>query len=186
MAMACWNGINWECNANVITYLESLTTSFNMDTENNADKEGKSPTEVVGISPVEVSFSTTYRVETGTHDIKGIINMWKSMIGAAAPLIIGTEVFGADMMQLQSVSFSNIDVRNDGTIRAATVSFKFKEYIKNIKKAAVTSTKSSTSITKNIGVDATSTNTAISVGPSKWEKERKKQKRLMDEELLIQ
>lgn len=159
MAIAYWNGYTWECNSNVISYLETLTTSFSIETQSNADKDGKSPTETVGISPVEISFKTTYRIETGTADIRGIMNDWKSMIGQAAPLIIGSEVFGADMMQLQSVAFSDIKLRHDGFIRACTVSFKFKEYIE--KKQTVKSGQSFDS-------------TAITIGPTTREKAKKK------------
>lgn len=163
MAMASWNGYSWECNGNVLSYLESLTTSFAIETQSNADKDGKSPTETVGLSPVEVSFTTTYRVETGTKDVRGIMNAWKEMIGKAAPLIIGDEVFGADMMQLQSVSFSDIGIRSDGFIRACTVSFKFKEYVEKKKKVKA-ETKAGSSMNS----------TALNVGPSTKEKAKRK------------
>lgn len=164
MAMASWNGMTWECNSNVISYLESLSTSFSMDTQNNADKEGKSPTETVGLSPVEISFSTTYRIETGTHNIQATINLWKTMIGKAAPLIIWNDVFGPDLVQLQSVSVSNVSLRPDGMMRAATVSFKFKEYVETKKSVEKKETSSNSATTE----------TALNVGPTKEEKTRKK------------
>ena len=129
MAIAYWNGISWECNAREISYMDDLSTSFSIDTQNNADKEGKSPTEEVGVNPIEISFSTTYRVETGTSNIRNLINKWKSMIGLSAPLLIGSEVFGPDLVQLQSIGVSDISIRHDGVIRAAKLSFKFKEFI---------------------------------------------------------
>lgn len=162
MVMASWNGYSWECNGNVMSYLESLTTSFAIETQSNADKDGKSPTETVGISPIEISFTTAYRVETGTKDVRGIMNAWKSMVGKAAPLIIGTEVFGADMMQLQSVSFSDIGIRSDGFIRSCKVSFKFKEYVESKKKVKASNTGSSTN------------STALNIGPTTREKAKKK------------
>lgn len=153
MAMAYWNGISWECSPYEIAYLEGLTTSFSMDTENNADKEGKSPTEEIGLKPIEISFSTVYRVETGTADIQAVINMWKSMIGLSAPLIIGSEVFGPELSQLQSVGVSDIGLRHDGTMRAAKLTFKFKEFVE-----------------EPVTAENTSTTSAVKVGASKSEK----------------
>ena len=128
MVMAYWNGMTWECSPNVITYLESLSTSYSMKTDTNADKEGNAPTEQVVLADEEISLSTTYRVETGTGNIKEIINQWKAMIGMAAPLIIGSELFGPDNVQLQSVSVGSISMRPNGIFTAAKLSFKFKEF----------------------------------------------------------
>lgn len=122
----------WECSPSIITYLESLSTSYSMKTDTNADKEGNAPTKRVALSDEEISLSTTYRVETGINNIKEMINHWKSMIGLASPLIIGSEIFGPDNVQLQSVSVGSVSMRHDGTFTAATLSFKFKEFREEI------------------------------------------------------
>lgn len=134
----------WECNPSQITRLESLSTSFSMQTETNADKEGVSPTETVGLNEIDISLSTTYRIETGTSDIKGMISAWKSQIGKAAPLIIGSEIFGPDKVQLQSVGISNVQMRANGFFTAATLAFTFKEYIEEPVVASVSGTRGST------------------------------------------
>lgn len=128
MIMAYWNNMKWEVSSKQIAYLESLTTAYSIDTDTNADKEGKKPTEQIGKSLIEIAFNTTYRVETGTSDIRGMLKQWESMVGKAAPLIIGNAIFGPDKMQLQSVSVSNIELSPKGVMRAATCSFKFKEF----------------------------------------------------------
>lgn len=133
----------WECSPSQITRLESLSTSFSMQTETNADKEGVSPTETVGLNEIEISLSTTYRIETGTADIKGMISVWKSQIGKAAPLIIGSEIFGPDKVQLQSVGVSNVQMRANGFFTAATLAFTFKEYIEEPVIASVSGTRGS-------------------------------------------
>lgn len=166
MVIASWNGITWECSPSLITYLDALTTSFSIETQSNADKDGKSPTETVGVSPIEVSFSTTYRVETGTADIMAIINLWKSMIGLSAPLIIGDTVFGAENMQLQSISVSDINLHYNGFVSAATLSFKFKEYTEKKKTDKKSSSKSSKKSKLNTS--------AANLGPTKKDKESKK------------
>ena len=160
MIMAYWNGMKWEVSSKQLAYLEGLTTAYSIDTDTNADKEGKKPTEQVGKSLIEMAFNTTYRIETGTSDIKGMLKTWDSMIGKSAPLIIGNAIFGPDKMQLQSVSVSNIELSPKGVMRAATLSFKLKEFAEEpagIKKSTV----SGSATTKTaVGVGASSTDKA--------------------------
>ena len=163
MIMAYWNSMKWEVSSKQIAYLEGLTTAYSIDTDTNSDKEGKKPTEEVGKSLIEIAFNTTYRVETGTSDIKGMLKKWDSMIGKTAPLIIGNTIFGPDKMQLQSVNVSNVELSPKGVMRAATLSFKFKEFAEEpagIKKKTVNG--------------STTTNTAVSVGASNTDKTTKK------------
>lgn len=146
MTMAYWNGMTWGVSSKEIAFLESLTTAFGIETSTNADKEGKSPTEQVARSLVEFSLSTTYRVETGTRDIRGMINSWESLVGKTGPLVIGGSTFGPDRMQLQNVGVSNVQLSASGAMRAVTLSFKFKEYaepesgVKSTSKAKAKST----------------------------------------------
>ena len=159
MIMAYWNGMQWGVSRSEVTYLESLTTAYSIDTSTNADKEGESPTETVGMSLIEIAFNTTYRIETGTSDVKGILEQWKSKIGKTGPLIIGSTVFGPDKMQLQSVNVSNIQINAKGMMRAASCAFKLKEYAEEAAGA-----KSVNGIT----------DTAVSIGATSADKESKK------------
>lgn len=161
--IAYWNGMTWECSTNQISRLESLATSFSMQIETNADKEGVSPTETVGLNAIEISLSTTYRIETGTPDIKGVISAWKSQIGKAAPLIIGSEIFGPDKVQLQSVDVSNIQMRANGFFTAVTLAFKFKEYIEEPVVVSVSGTRGTAA---GEGGVLTNNNTSTDVGAS--------------------
>ena len=156
--------MEWECSPNVITYLESLSTSYSMKTDTNADKEGNSPTEQVALSDEEISLSTTYRIETGASNIKEIIGQWKAMIGLAAPLIVGDELFGPDNVQLQSVSVGNISMRPDGMFTAAPLSFKFKEFREDVEE-----------INNKAGLE--SGDSAVSVRASKTDRAAKKNPR---------
>ena len=162
MIMGYWNGMRWEVSGRQIAYLESLTTAYSIDTDTNADKEGQKPTESVGVGLIEVSFNTTYRIETGTLDIRSVLEQWKAMIGKAAPLIIGNAIFGPDKMQLQSVNVSNVELSPKGIIRAATCAFKFKEFAEE---PAGTKKQSS-----SLG----GTTTAITVGAQQSDKAAKK------------
>ena len=157
MIMGYWNGMRWEVSGRQIAYLESLTTAYSIDTDTNADKEGQKPTESVGVGLIEVSFNTTYRIETGTLDIRSVLEQ-----GKAAPLIIGNAIFGPDKMQLQSVNVSNVELSPKGIIRAATCAFKFKEFAEE---PAGTKKQSS-----SLG----GTTTAITVGAQQSDKAAKK------------
>lgn len=168
MIMGYWNGMRWEVSSREIAYLESLTTAYSIDTDTNADKEGQKPTENVGVSLMEVSFSTTYRIETGTPDIRSVLEQWKTMIGKAAPLIIGNAIFGPDKMQLQSVSVSNVELSPKGIIRATTCAFKLKEFAEEPSGTKKQSNKSSSSSGK------AGTATAITVGVRHSDKAQKK------------
>lgn len=152
--IAYWNGMTWECSPDRITRPESISTAYSMKTETNADKEGASPTETVGLNEEEVSLSTIYRIETGTSDIAGMIDSWKALVGKAAPLIIGNRIFGADKMQLQSVSVSDISLRANGRFSAATLGFKFKEYIEEPVVASVNQTRGSGASAVSVGASA--------------------------------
>lgn len=163
--IASWHDMTWECSPREITRLENLTTSYAIETKSNADKDGKSPTETVGFADEEISLATTYRIETGTSDIRGMIDKWKSLVGKAAPLILGSDVFGPDKVQLQSVSVSNIVMRANGVLTAATLSFKFKEFNEKQSNAVTTTT-------KNSGTKQT----AVNVTASKADKKSKKNK----------
>lgn len=163
MIMAYWNNMKWEVSSKQLAYLEGLTTAYSIDTDTNADKEGQKPTETVGLSLVEIAFNTTYRVETGTSNIRSVLDTWKSMVGVAAPLIIGNSIFGPDKMQLQSVNVSNVDLSPKGVIRAATLSFKFKEFAEEA--AGIKKTNSSSGTYKK---------TALTVGVKQSYKSEKK------------
>lgn len=125
--MAYWRGMTWGVSTKEIAYLESLTTVFAIETQTNADKEGESPTETVAPSLIEFSMNTTYRVETGTKDIRRKIEQWKALVGKSGPLIIGGATFGPDNVQLQSVGVSNLEIDARGRMRAVNLAFKFKE-----------------------------------------------------------
>lgn len=161
--------MTWECSPSAITYLESLSTSYSMKTDTNADKEGNAPTEQVALSEEEISMSTTYRIETGTNNIKELIRQWKAMIGLAAPLIIGGAVFGPDNIQLQSVSVGNVSMRPNGTFTAATLSFKFKEFREEVIEIDVKSG-------SGISVENTSSS-AVSVRASRIDRAARKRPR---------
>ncbi len=157
MTMAYWNGMTWKVSEKEITYLESLTTAFSIETSTNADKEGKSATEQVANSLIEISLNTTYRVETGTRDVRGTMNAWKRLVGKTGPLVIGGSTFGPDKVQLQSVGVSNVQLDSRGTMRAVTLSFKFKEFVEE--SSGVTTVKSTTSTTKSTTTSTSSTST---------------------------
>ena len=126
--MAYWNGMLWTVSREAIMYLDGLSTTYKMTEASNNDKTGKSPTENIGMELEEYSFSTEYKVETGTPDVWAIVELWKSMIGKAAPLIIGSRQIGPPKLQLKQVSVGDVKISALGTVRSAKLSFSFKEF----------------------------------------------------------
>ena len=144
--IASWNDMIWECTPSCITRPEGIQSARAIKSETNDDKKGKTPTENVGFNDEEVTLSTTYRVETGTRDIRGVYEKWRGLVGKAAPLVIGSAIFGPDKMQLQSVSISNISTRADGTFMAATLSFKFVEFVEAVAVKTTANNKNGTAV----------------------------------------
>lgn len=175
MTMAYWNGMTWNVSPIQVTYLESLSTSFGIETKTNADKEGNSPTEEVANSLVEISLNTTYRVETGTVDVRGMIEAWRLMIGQTGPLIIGGATFGPDKMQLQTVDVSDVRLDANGFMRAVTLGFKFKEYEES--DSGVSTSPAGTGARTGAGTGTgarAGTGSALGVGASPGDKANKK------------
>lgn len=173
MAMAYWNGMTWGVSTKEIAFLESFTTSFGIETSTNADKEGESPTEKVAKSLVEFSMSTTYQVETGTTDVLGKIEEWKKQIGKAAPLILGSKIFGPEKVQLQNVGVSNTRISPNGVLYGATLTFSFKEMAEE-KTSGVTTTTSGSGGSSASGSRASSRPSAKNVTASSSDKASKK------------
>lgn len=115
MTMAYWRNMKWGVSRSEITFLEALTTGISLDEETN-EKE-----------PQEISFKTTYRVETGTSNVRGVVDKWKDLVGRKDSIIIGSKVFGPLNMKLIKVSVSDVSLSANGTWRSATLSFTFKE-----------------------------------------------------------
>lgn len=167
--MARWGDMSWFIGPQEVRYLEGLSTSYSMKTDTSSDKDGKTPTETVGLNEIEVSCSTSYRIETGTKDINAVIEQWKAKIGQAEPLFIGTTLFGAEKMQLQSVSVSDVLVRPQGIITAAKLAFKFKEFRESVK-----SVRTGTTAASGGKSGSTASTSAVAVTASTEDKKKKK------------
>lgn len=152
--MAYWNGMSWGVSEKEIAFMTSFSTGFSYQTSTNADKEGASPTENVGMNDISISFETTYRVETGTRDIRGKIEQWQALVGKAAPLIIGGNTFGPDRMQLQEVKLNDNYVDANGVFRAATISFTFNEYKDEPSSGTSSKTSSGSETAVDVGASA--------------------------------
>lgn len=137
---AQWNGMKWQVSKKKAAFLNGFSTSFKIETDTNADKEGESPTEEVGRALIEVTFSTTYMNELGTGSTRKIISKWKSKVGKAAPLIIAKKRWGPPKMQLISVDVNDVYINELGHFRQATLSFTFREFAAEASGAKTTST----------------------------------------------
>ena len=156
MIMAYWNGMTWGVSDQEIAFLESLTSGCSINSD-SSEKELQ-----------QITLSTTYRIETGTSNIRGIISQWESLVGKIAPIIIGSAVFGPQKMQLQKVDESNIVLSAEGVMRSVTLAFTFKEY-------KGSSAASGSSVTKEQYIASLKNKkTALNIGATSGDKQEKK------------
>lgn len=171
--MAYWNDMVWSVDRKGISYLSGLTTTYKMTEASNNDKDGKKPTEQTGMDLEEYSFSTVYRIETGTPDVWAMVELWKSKIGKAAPLIIGGRQIGPEKLQLKQVGVSETEYSASGLLRCAKLAFTFVEY------AEVKKTEASTGVNikkTNKQYKSSRQNTASQITASDTDKQNKKPK----------
>lgn len=147
MIMAYWHDMQWEVSTSIVEPLESLSLSYEMEsasvktktttvTETKINKKGKTVKKKRRVksqyikailAQQSVTFNTTYQVATGTLDIWGKLEDWKTLIGYTAPLIIGTDQVGTNEWQLIKVDANNIKLDEKGRIIKATFDFTLAE-----------------------------------------------------------
>lgn len=156
MTMAKWNGMKWGVSKKEIACLEGLSTGYSINDEGKAE-------------PQSISLSTTYRVETGTKNIRKKMSEWESLLGKYDVLLIGGSKFGPKKLQLKSINVSDVHINAHGDMRSATLSFTFQEYESTKSGVATTKKTSGNTTTKK-----TSGKTGLYVGASADDKKKKK------------
>lgn len=115
----------WEISDSVVRDLTSLSTSYEIEAENNESVEGSTLTNVKGLKKIPVSFSTQLVRALGV-DPREEFESWHDWVGKTGVLRFGGTTFGPNLM-LKSVSASNIMTDNSGRWHSAQLSFSFEE-----------------------------------------------------------
>lgn len=149
MIMAYWHNMQWEVSTSVVENLEGLNLCYEMESAQvktktdtvivqktnkkgitkNVKKKVKSQYVKAILAAQSISFSTTYRVATGTLDIWAKLEECKGLIGYSAPLIIGEDEINQNEWQLTQVKANNIELDAKGRIIKATFDFTLNETV---------------------------------------------------------
>lgn len=134
MMQAKWRNMTWEVSNNRINPIQGLSTSVSLETETESDENGNSKEIDKGRSLQEISFNTYYSVETGTQNVREVLDVWKELIGEKAPLYIGGKRFGGFEVKLSAFSTNGLYIDDIGVMRYADVSLQFTECGENYRK----------------------------------------------------
>lgn len=175
--MAKWGNKGFRINPNQIAPIMDLGTGFARKSDTNNDTSGQPTTNTRGLELQTITLETTYLAGAGV-DPRGQIEDWKKQFGQRWPLIINGQQFGPDLLELESVDFSNIMLDNRGRFLRVDASITLVEYVPptTTVTAKQQSNGTSTSSTGTVGTSSTSGTTAqaMSVAPSSDEKAAKK------------
>lgn len=164
--MAKWGNKGFRINANQIAPIMDLGTGFSRKSDTNNDTSGQPTTNTRGLELQTITLETTYLAGAGV-DPRGQIEDWKKQFGQRWPLIINGQQFGPDLLELESVDFSNIVLSNTGKFLRVDASITLVEYV------PPTTTVSSKQLNQNEAA-ASSNAGAMSAGPSSDDKASRK------------
>lgn len=115
----------WEISDSVVRDLTNISTSYEIEAEDNESVEGSTLTNVKGLKKIPVSFSSQLVRSLGV-DPREEYEGWHDWVGKTGVLRFGGTTFGPNLM-LKSVSASNIMTDNSGRWHSAQLAFSFEE-----------------------------------------------------------
>lgn len=164
--MAKWGNKGFLISDSKVVPLTNLATAFNRKADENEDTSGTPPTNTRGLELQSITFDTTYLRAAGV-DPRAQMEDWKNQFGQRYPLYINGKQFGPKLLELESVSFSNIMLDGKGEFLQVDASITLKEYVPST--TTVSSKQTSTS-TSSSGTNAG----ALAAAPSSDDKSAKK------------
>ena len=115
----------WELSDSVVRDLTNLSTSYEIEAEDNESVEGSTLTNVKGLKKIPVSFSSQLVRALGT-DPREEFESWHEWVGKTGVLRFDGTTFGPNLM-LKSVAVSSVMVDNSGRWHSAQLAFSFEE-----------------------------------------------------------
>ncbi len=163
---ASWGNKGFIVSPSKIVPLLNLSTKFARKADSNNDTSGQPTTNTRGMELQTIPLETRYVAAAGV-DPRGQIDEWKAQFGKRYPLLINGKQFGPDLMELDSVEISNVQLDNVGRFLSIDVTITLVEYVPptttvSAKKATSSSTSSSSSKssgTKSGAMSATASST---------------------------
>lgn len=126
--LAKWGAKGFLVNPQKIVPLLNLATGFARKTDTGNDTSGTPTTNTRGLELQTITLETRYLAGAGV-DPRGQIEEWKAQFGKRYPLYINGKQFGPNLLELDSVDFSNILLDNLGRFIQVDVSITFVEYV---------------------------------------------------------
>ena len=174
---ASWGNKGFIISPSKIVPLLDLTTGFARKSDTNNDTSGQPTTNTRGLDLQTMQLDTRYVAAAGV-DPRGQIDEWKAQFGKRYPLLINGKQFGPDLMELDSVDVSNIQMDNRGRFLSVDISITLVEYVPptttvSSKKAASSSTSSSSTSSSRAKSSGTKAG-ALAATASSTDKQTKK------------
>jgi len=158
----------WQVSPSRIVDFDGLSTSFELNAENNNAVEGSPLTNQRGMKAKTLSFSSNLNAALGI-DVRQEFESWEAWIGQTGILKIGGRKFGPNWL-LTSVKPSAIKIDDSGRFRSMKLTFSFEEsdaYVADDVATAVSSVKSASSVTASSSDKASkkTVNSAVNSAP---------------------
>lgn len=115
----------WEVSSQAINDFSGLSTSFELEAEDNSAVEGSPLTNKRGLKKQSLSFASTLIAQLGA-DVRAEIEDWKQWVGQTGVLKIGGKTFGPNYI-LKSVKVANTQIDTKGRFHTAKLTFSFEE-----------------------------------------------------------
>lgn len=109
-----------------IVPLFDLSTTISIKSDSGTDTSGAVASNAKGREPQEISFSTTY-FKSLNVDPRAQYEEWVSLVGESYPLLIAGTRFGAEQMQLKSITLSDVQLTPKGEFICATIAISLSE-----------------------------------------------------------
>ncbi len=115
----------WGVSDSGVRDLTNLSTSYEIEAENNESVEGSTLTNVKGLKKIPVSFSSQLVRALGVEP-REEYESWREWVGKTGVLRFNGAIFGPNLI-LKSVAVSSILTDNSGRWHSAQLAFSFEE-----------------------------------------------------------
>ncbi len=116
----------WEVSPRRVVDIDSLSTGYELEAEDNSAVEGSPLTNARGLKKQALSYSSIINAHLG-FDVKAEYQTWKDWVGLAGIIRFNGERFGGNSWLLTSVKATNIQLDPNGRWHSAKLAFTFEE-----------------------------------------------------------
>lgn len=124
---AKWGSQGFIIDPTKVVPLMEFSTSYSRKSDTNEDANGTQTSNARGMELQPVHLKTTYFSGAGVDPRKKIAE-WKKQFGKKYPLYLNGKQFGPKLLELDSVSFDNFKLDNEGRIIQVDATIELVEY----------------------------------------------------------